>query len=97
MLIESWQSPVMRPIATRRPTLTRSTGSNPVLSAMKILIMKRGENEYNADFIEIPGSPATGFGETPEEAVASLFIVTEPKWIKEFKETPLEIIRDEAD
>lgn len=45
---------------------------------MEIKITKVKQNKkvigFNADFIELPGSPAIGTGKTKEEAVATLFI-----------------------
>ena len=48
---------------------------------MKIIIDKRtgldrsGKDAYWADWIDRPGSPRLGYGETPEEAVANLFYI----------------------
>lgn len=40
---------------------------------MKILIEKRKDGTYSADFIELPGSPELGYGKSTEEAIIDVF------------------------
>lgn len=40
---------------------------------MKIKLIKCGENYWQADCLDLPGSPPIGVGKTDYEAIASLF------------------------
>lgn len=41
---------------------------------MKIVVQPYGEHSWSADFTDLPGAPVCGRGETPEAAVANLFL-----------------------
>ena len=68
---------------------------------MKIIIELSADyipNQYRADLLDLPGSPPTGIGSSPEEAVASLFrIIIHPteryQWLDCINLESLEIIR----
>jgi hypothetical protein len=68
---------------------------------MKIRIELRLDyipNQFTADLLDLPGSPPTGVGSSPEEAVASLFgSIIHPderyQWLNCINLESLEIIR----